>query len=164
MTYSYKRNADTEMFDIVDELGNFIDTADSIPACKTIIARYTASENIAPVALIEGHRYGATASPEVSEHVFTDPVEPITQPGEVAEGDDEDVDSKNDDPIIIKVEVNVPEVEGKTVTKSQKVRACITAVKAAGGTMASVIAYAMEDLGMTKALATTYTKNNWDKA
>lgn len=51
-----------------------------------------------------------------------------------------------------------------TVSKADVVRAWIRAAKAEGRDAQSVIAQAMNELGMTASLAKTYTTNNWNKA
>lgn len=49
-------------------------------------------------------------------------------------------------------------------SNASMIRSRIAQAKARGETMNDVILYGVQALGMTKALATTYVKNNWNKA
>lgn len=48
-------------------------------------------------------------------------------------------------------------------SKADQVRAEIRRVQAASGTVEAVVAWAVSELGMTRALARTYVRNNWSR-
>lgn len=62
------------------------------------------------------------------------------------------------------VEINIPRpvVTGKKVSNAERVRETIRNNRSQG--VAYVVSWAVANLGMSKALATTYVKGNWDKA
>jgi predicted SprT family Zn-dependent metalloprotease len=58
---------------------------------------------------------------------------------------------------------NMPQAPKAGGSNADKVRALIAYAKARGHSADTVIAAAVAQLGMTRALAATYTKNNWNK-
>ena len=136
----YTVKQEGELSVIVDSLGNFVEAFDSRAEAFRVAREMNGIEEVNPVRRYEG-RYGrgdVAAAVEVEEEA----AEPAA-----------------------KVEIVIaakPAKEGK-VTKADRVRECIAAVKAQGGDIAAVVAWAVEALGMPKTQAMTYAKNNWNK-
>lgn len=137
----YTVKQEGELSVIVDSLGNFVEAFDSRAEAFRVAREMNGIEEVNPVRRYEG-RYGrgdVAAAVEVEE-------EEVAAPAAKVE-------------IVIAAK---PAKEGK-ITKADRVRECIAQVKAQGGDLAAVVAWAVEQLGMPRAQAVTYAKNNWNK-
>lgn len=139
MSYTVQNEGD--IFVMIDEMGQFVEAFDTksaaLRACRLLNQPVVES----PVRRVEG-RYGCA-----------DVVEAAAVPAAAAE----ELPAPT---VVVDIAAKKPAAK---VTKADRVRECIAQVKAQGGAIAAVVAWAVENLGMTKALATAYAKNNWDK-
>ena len=64
---------------------------------------------------------------------------------------------------VVTVAAPATATEGKRVTNSQRMRDRIAVLKASGGTVHDAIEFGMKVLGQSKALATRYAVENWNR-
>lgn len=64
----------------------------------------------------------------------------------------------------VEITVKNTDTEPRKQTKADVVRSMIRAAKEQGRSADTVVAEVIDALGMAKALAATYVKNNWDRA
>ena len=143
-------NKEIELFAVVNENGEEIEyfadrkeAADYLQEIKNE-EKYSTGRDVVQV---HGNSYGFNDTDTVNEEV-----ENTAETTEVVENKEEFVAN-----VIIDVQV----VDYKR--KSDVVREAIKQVKQQHGAMTQVVEFAVTNLGMTKQLAKTYTKNNWDK-
>jgi hypothetical protein len=136
----YNIKADGDLTVIVDEMGEFVDAFPCVREAVRVCREMNTPETVSAKRRVEG-TYGCanTAVIEPTAAVVT-----------------------NDTVVVAEVKIELVAATG--VSKAEQIRACIAQVKAQGGQLAAVVTWAMENLGMAKPLATTYAKNNWNKA
>jgi uncharacterized protein related to proFAR isomerase len=141
-------NKEIELFAVVNENGEEIEyfadrkeAADFLQEIKNE-EKYSTGRDVVQV---HGNSYGFNEE-------TTNEVDDTAETTEV-------VENKEEFETTVTIDVQVADYK----RKSDVVREAIKQVKQQHGAMTQVVEFAVTNLGMTKQLAKTYTKNNWDK-
>jgi len=140
--YSVKHNEETELFAVVndetgEELNFFADREEAAAFIRVLKGEESLVDEPAEPATTTVSHEGDYGNEEVTQH---------SKAKETAISD-----------VIVEVDVTAHK------TKAESVREAIKQVKEQHGNMANVVEFAVKELEMSKQLARTYTKNNWDK-
>ena len=180
MATNYTVSKQDELYNVVDEMEFIIDTFGTAKEAKAFIKDLEAMENRLQhiededeVEVVQEEAEVEAVEAEVEVEVVQDEVEVVDTKEEAL---DEDFEAKkalalafeavNAVETAIIVEAAVVEAvakEGKAERKSDKVRARIALAKQQKETKEVVIAWAIAELGMKKALAKAYVEGNWNK-